>query len=175
MKKIQFVRFIALISTIILIIRNPFYSCTNLDRPFYDKVLNDFDSCSYFIALNIKSSSFKGRTIIENNNLYRFLNKTRGFSKERYKSFMKRMLIHNKVLKINDKDFPVWNFIKVYESDNVLENANLGRDKFVEHYFNGVVMNYGLTEAERNAVVNQLFFWGYPVKFDKLSSNLIIG
>jgi hypothetical protein len=64
---------------------------------------------------------------------------------------------------------------KVSELESVILIANRGRDNFVAHYFNGVVLNYGVTEKEQNAVINQLFYWEIPAKFDKVTGNLIIG
>lgn len=48
-----------IIFIISLILKNPFVACTNMNLPFYDKVLNDFDSTSYFIALDLKSPYYK--------------------------------------------------------------------------------------------------------------------
>jgi hypothetical protein len=156
-------------------ILNPFTGCKNIDSKFYDKVLNDFDTNSYFIALNIKSPYYKGRVIIENYNLYRYLNKSKGFNKEGYLSFMKRLLIHNKILKINNNDFPDWKFIKVLPLERVIQIAGRGKNNFVAHYFNGVVLNYGITDLEKNAVIDQLFYWQYPSRIDRITGELIIG
>jgi len=160
---------------ILIILNNPFTGCTNMNSPFYNKVLSDFDTTSYFIALDIKSPYYKGRSIIENNNLYLYLHKTKGFDKERYETFMKRMLGHHRALKIEDKDLSDWKFIKVYDSESVIRNADQGRDNFVAHYFDGIILNYGFTEKEQNAIINQLFYWEIPAKFEKLSGDLIIG
>lgn len=166
---------LGLVFIIFIILKNPFIACTNMNSPFYNKVLNDFDTTSYYIALDIKSQSYNGRIIIENNNLYLFLNKTMGFDKERYKSYMKRVLTHHKALKIEDKDFYTWKFIKVFELESVIHFADQGRDNFVAHYFNGIVLNDGISDKEQNAVINQLFYWEFPAKIDKLTGDLIIG
>lgn len=163
------------IFVVLIILNTPFTGCTNMNTPFYNKVLNDFDTTSYFIALDIKSPYYKGRAIIENNNLYQYLHKTKGFDKERYESFMKRILSRHRPLKIEDKDLSDWEFIKVYELESVIRNADQGSDNFVAHYFNGVILNYGITEKEQDAVINQLFYWEIPAKFEKLSGNLVIG
>ena len=164
-----------LISVLFIILNNQFTACTNMNSPFYNQVLNDFYTTSYFIAVDIKSPFYKGRTIIENNNLYLFLNKTKGFHKQRYLSYMERTLTHHRSLKIDDKDFAMWKFIKVYELESVIQNTDRGRDNFVANYFNGTLMKYGFTEKEQNAVINQLFYWGIPAKIDKLTGELIIG
>lgn len=152
-----------------------FYGCKNVNTGFYSRVLNDFDSTSYFIALDIKSPSYRGRAIIENDNLYRFLNKTRGYDKGKYISYMKRIIIHNRKLKIHDKDFDLWSFMKVLEIEKVVLAANRGRDNFIAYYFNGSILNYGIGDDERNAIINQLFYWGVPARFDSITGNLVIG
>ena len=171
----KFSRIHAVIFIIFIILKNPFTGCTNPNSSFYNKVLNDYDTSSYFIAVDIKSPFYKGRTIIENNNLYQFLHKTKGFDKEKYIYFMKRTLRHHRALKITDKDVITWKFIKVSESESVIHNADSGRDNFIANYFNGIVLNYGITDKEQNAIINQLFYWEIPAKIDKLTGNLIIG
>jgi len=96
-------RIAGIIFTIVLILKNPFVACTNANSSFYNQVLNDFDTTSYFIAVDINSPYYKGRAIIENNNLYQYLNKTKGFDKEKYIYFMKGTLRHHRALKITDK------------------------------------------------------------------------
>jgi hypothetical protein len=75
---------------------------------------------------------------------------------------MERTLTHHRSLKIDDKDFAMWKFIKVYELESVIQNTDRSRDNFVANYFNGTLMKYGFTEKEQNAVINQLFYWGIP-------------
>ena len=158
-----------------LILKNPFIACTNTNSPFYNQVLNDFDSTSYFIALKIKSQYYKGPAIIQNNNLYKYLHKTKGLDKGKYILYMKRILWHHRALKTTDMDILTWKFIKVSEVESVVINANQGRDKFVANYFDGIILNYGITEEEQNAIITQLFYWEIPARFDKLTGDLIIG
>ena len=68
-----------------------------------------------------------------------FLNKTKGINKDRYVSFMKRILAHHKALKTDEKDIEKWKFIKVEELESVLQIANRGKDNFVAYYFNGIL------------------------------------
>jgi hypothetical protein len=166
---------IRLIFIIFIILKNPFISCTNAHSSFYNKILNDYDTTSYFIAVDINSPFYKGRTIIENNQLYQYLHKTKGYDKEKYIYYMKSTLRHHRALKITDKDIIDWKFMKVSDLESVILIANHGRDNFIAHYFNGIVLNYGVTEEEQNAVINQLFYWDIPAKFDKVTGDLIIG
>jgi len=151
-----------------------FISCKNSNSPFYNKVLNDFDTTSYFIAVDIKSPFYKGRTIIENNNLFLYLHTTKGYDKGKYISFMKRTLRHHRALKITDKDIIDLKFREVKELESVIHVADQGRDNFVANYFNGTVINFGITDIEQNAIINQLFYWEIPAKIDKLTGDLVI-
>jgi hypothetical protein len=160
---------------IIIALIIPIISCTSQNSAFYNKVLNDFDSTSYFISLNIKSPSFKGRAIIENRKLYLFLNQTKGFNEKRYQLYMEKMLSHRRVMKVEEKDFSRFDFRKVYDDESVIRNTVNGRDNFIAYYFNGSVLNLVLSEKELNAVISQLFYWEIPAKYDKLTRELIIG
>ncbi len=170
-----FYRFFALMALMLVIIFYSLTSCTRADNKFYKQVLSDFDSSAYFIALNVKSPEYRGRVIIKNNNLYGFLHEGKGLSKTKYMSYMTRILSHNRSMRIKDRDFLKWKFIRVTEVESVDLVANEGRDKFVDHFFNGVVLNYGIPEEERNSIINQLFFWSIPARFDQLTGDLMIG
>jgi len=168
-------RISGLLLIILFILLSPFTACTKVNMTFFNQVLNNFDTNSYYVALNIKSDSYKGRAIIENNNLYSFLNKTKGLNKEQYQSFMRKILAHDRSVRIDDKDLAEGYFIKVPLSESVIRTAYRGKDNFIANYFNGVVLNYGITDVDRNAIINQLFYWEVPSRIDKISGQLIIG
>lgn len=175
MKRGQLFRISGLIFVIILILINLITGCTNVNSTFYNKILNDFDTNSYFLALDIRSSSYKGHVIITNNNLYLFLHKTKGLNKERYKSLMKAILVHHRALRIDNKNIAKWNFIKFSEQESVLKIANRGENRFIAHFFNGKALKYGITREEQYAIINQLYYWDVPAKIDKISGELLIG
>jgi hypothetical protein len=151
-----------------------FSSCSTNNTAFYDKVLSDFDVTSYFIAIDIRSSAYNGRVIIENNDLYNFLNKTKGWDRKSYKSGMKKFLVHRRVLKINNTDLLKWKFIQVKEITSVYLNSSKGVNSFIKNYFNGSVFKYEVDFDEMHAVINQLFYWKIPVKFDNVSRELLL-
>jgi len=150
-------------------------SCTKTNTAFYNKILSDFDSSSYYLAFDIKSPLYKGRVIIENKDLYNYLNTTKGFDRAKYQLVMKGKLRYNRALKVADKDLEKWHFIKVKVLTDVIVNANKGVDEFIAHYFNGTVLNYGIPVDEINAVINQLFFWEVPVKKGNVTGELLLG
>jgi hypothetical protein len=151
-----------------------FNSCNNGNTAFYNTVLNDFDSSSYYVAFNIKSPDYKGRVIIENDDLYYFLNKTKGVDKSSYHSLMQKILTHRRNLKVDEKDLAKWKFIEVPLVSSVIFNANKGVNSFIAQYFDGVVLNAGLSYDEIHAVINQLFYWGIPIRVDPASHQLLL-
>ena len=175
MKRVRSLSFSGLLFIIIMILTGTFTGCSQDDSAFYDKILNDFDTNSYYVAIDISSSSYKGRVLFENNDLYLLLHKTKGLDKQEYKSFMKRKLIHHRTLKIRTNPFEILNFIKVTEQERVDVSANQGENEFIARYFNGRVLNDEVPLIERYAIINQLFFWDIPVKLDKMSGKIIIG
>ena len=174
MKRIQSLRFAGLMLIIILIIIL-FTGCSHDNSLFYNKILNDNDTNSYFVAIDIKCPSYKGLALIENNNLYLLLHKIKGLNKEEYKSFMRKKLVHHRTLRIRSKSFEILNFIKVNEQEKVIQFANQGEEVFIAHYFNGTMLKYGVPVMEQYAIINQLFYWEIPAKIDKISGELIIG
>jgi hypothetical protein len=164
-----------LLTGLVLVMLNSLTSCTHPNAPFYTKVLSDFGSPSYFIALNIKSPSYEGRAIIENNNLFEFLHKTKGLSMKKYQAMMLKVLEHKRELKISDEDLNKWHFFKVSEPESVIMIANRGLNNFIAYYFNGVALNWGVTDEEKYAIINQLFYWRVPARTDKVSGILMIG
>jgi hypothetical protein len=165
---IEFIISVFLLSSLFL------HSCTTGNPKFFDKVLTNFDSSSYYISLNIKSPYYNGRALIENDDLYNFLNKTEGLSKTRYHKKMKRILLHNRYLRVDEKDISKWKFIKVKQVDSVIYAANKGVNSFIAQYFDGVVMDPGLTYDEIYAVIAQLFYWGIPLRVDPVSKQILL-
>ena len=175
MKKLKIFQILSSVPLFILSLTISFTGCTNKNMAFYNKILNDFDTNSYFIAVNINTPLYKGRALIENNTLYSFLKKTEGYNKSKYQSVMRRILVHHRTLKIDIKANAMLDFIKVPEMEDVIHNANSGVDNFIAHYFDGVMLNYGISDKEENAIINQLFYWNIPSKIDKITHELIIG
>jgi hypothetical protein len=162
------------LSIIIFICLTAVFSCIEKDNTFYDKVLNDFSKHSDFIAIDIKSHQYNGRVIIENNDLYTLMNQTKGWDKTVYKSKIERLLIHRRSLNIGNTDLIKAKFLKVKQINKVYISASKGVNSFISDYFSGKVFNYSVAEDEMYAVINQLFYWSIPVKFDDVSGQLLL-
>jgi hypothetical protein len=150
-------------------------SCSNNNSPFYDKVLSNLGKSSYYIALNIRSSSYKGRAVIKNTDLYNFIRKTDPRDTATYVSRIRKILVHGRTLNIGNADPAKWNFHKVKYINSVILNANKGVDSFIAIYFDGVAIRSDLLEDDTDAVINQLFFWHIPVKYDDVSGEVMLG
>jgi hypothetical protein len=149
-------------------------SCAEKDTGFYDKVLNDYGKTSYYIALNIRSAQYKGKAIIQNNDLYNFINGSTPLDKSSYVTKLKNILLHGKELNIDGHDLLKWKFLKVNEMNSVYLNAGKGLNAFISTYFDGSLFKPGISPEETNAVINQLFYWKVPVKIDGASGELLI-
>jgi len=149
-------------------------SCTEKDNSFYDKVLTDFGKHSDFIALDIKSHQYRGRVIIENNDLFTLLNNTKGWDKTVYKSKIEKLIIHRRILNIGNTDLLKAKFLKVKEINKVYLSASKGVNSFLNEYFSGKVFNNSVAEDEMYSVINQLFYWNIPVKLDDISGQLLL-
>lgn len=162
------------LSVLIFLCLTVFVSCTEKDNSFFDKVLSDFGQHSDFIAIDIRSHQYKGRVIIENNDLYTLLNTTKGWNKTVYKSKIEKLLLHRRTLNIGNTDLIKYKFFKVKEINKVYLSASKGVNSFLNDYFSGKVFNYSVAEEEMYAVINQLFYWNIPVKFDNISGQLLL-
>lgn len=149
-------------------------SCTmNKDTLFYDKVTNDFDRYSYFLSIQLQSSNGKDKFIIENDDLYNYLQQSQNIEKVQYKKVIKDKLINRLPLEISNN--PTSNFIKVPEIESVNANAKKGIDEFIKIYFeNEKVLKDGVTDNERTAIIQKLFEWEIASKIDDETGYLVL-
>jgi hypothetical protein len=149
-------------------------SCMNQGAAFYDKVLDDYGLHSAFIAIDVQSGGYTGRTVIENAKLYYFFNQTRGYDKADYMKFMKERLLNKDRISLGDVSLKKWRFFKVVAISSVEDHASKGLDKFIDHYFKGKVIKEGIGVAETNAVISKLFDFGVRAKVDDGTGILVI-
>lgn len=149
-------------------------SCTNNDSVFFDKLLNDFERYSWFISVKINSFEYNGKAIIENDDLFYFLNQTQKLDREQYRKVIGEKLKNNGTLEIGQESLVKWNFIKVPDISSINQNAQKGVRKFVKIYFDGKVLKDGITDEERTAVIQKLFDWKIASKTDDESGCLIL-
>ena len=141
----------------------------NSKHNFFDKIINDFRDDSYFIVIK---NNDKINYIVENDDLYYYLQKQNTIDKEQYKKEVKAKLINGNVFEIVN---PNSNFIKVPNVPSVVANAKKGADEFNKIYFdNGKTLKDGITDDERTAIIQKLFEWEIASKIDDETGYLVI-
>lgn len=148
--------------------------CNQMNDVFLNKVLNDFDNFSYFVAVDVVSISFSGRAIIQNNDLFYYFEQTEGLNKEMYIEKMLMLFRKNNPLKLENSDFEKWTFIKVNSITTVNEDARNEAEEFIKIYFDRNVLKDGISDDERTAIINQLFEWEIASYIDDETGYLVI-
>ncbi|MBI3141718.1 MAG: hypothetical protein HYZ16_02700, partial [Bacteroidetes bacterium] len=150
------------------------FSCTQKDTMFLDKVLNDFDRYSYFVAVELESTDYKGRVIIENDDLYYYFEQSQSLNRSAYKDMMFNKLRSDEPLDIESADLERWNFYKIPSIPSVVQTAEKGVEEFIKTYFDGRVLKDGITDDERTVIIAKLYEWEIPSKIDDETGYLVI-
>jgi hypothetical protein len=146
----------------------------NQDAAFYDKVLGNYSLHSTFIATDVQSKEYTGRVVIENGDLYYFFRQTRGYDQKSYMAFMRERLLNKDRISLGNVSLKKWGFYKVAAINSVEKHASNGLEKFIDHYFQGIVIRDGIRDAERNAVISKLFEFGVVAHIDCETGYLVI-
>lgn len=140
---------------------------------FIDKIINDFERYSWFLVIEIKSSSYNGKIIVENNELFYYLNHSKHLDKEQYKLEIKDKLKHHLPIDIQDVSFCQYKIIT--NNKRVAANVKKGKDEFIKIYFdNGTTLKDDITDDERTAIIQKLFEWEIACKIDDETGYLVI-
>jgi hypothetical protein len=143
---------------------------------FYEKVLNDFESDSRFILINVKSSEYDGSVIIKNDKFFYFLNQKQHLNENEYKLFVGKKLKGNLTFNLGATNLGKWDFIKVPKSKKVENNAKKGIEKFTKLYFdNNKVLKDGISDDERAVIIMILFKHQLSSYIDDETGYLVIG
>ena len=102
---------------------------------FYDIILNNFNENSYYLTFKVESSNYNGDIVIENDDLYYYLQKSKKISKRKYIEYLKKHLENKLPIKLNGDIFLTENFIKLIKNSTIDEDANKGLDFFLTKYF----------------------------------------
>ncbi len=133
---------------------------------YLDEALSDFKEKSCFIVVKVKlaKSSTTKTYIIENDDLYLFLNEKKTKKEADYTSYMRRKIENNKPLKLKSLSR---DFREVIESDVIESDAQKGLDHFVKTYFDssGVLKNNS-TAQENALIIKKMFDWGVLCSID---------
>lgn len=134
----------------ILFILMAAHLCAAQNKEFIEYILDDFEcrSCN-FVVLEVIAGDFVGNVTVENDDLYSYLEKTEGFGKVQYKTYVTSLIQSNQSLVLKnaslddsgyfikikgstDREFQV-----VLKYDDIDEIASKGCETFVRYYFLG--------------------------------------
>lgn len=149
-------------------------SCTMGNDNFIKKVISDFDRYSFFVSIEVESPEYRGRAIIENNDLYRYYNQTQNIDKKKYQDVIYKILRAKLTLNIKNEDFTQFNFFIVPNDTTVIANAQKGVDDFIKTYFEERVLRDELADNERYAIISQLYNFNIASKIDCETGYLVL-
>lgn len=150
-------------------------SCVAQKQVFQDKVLEFLDDrYCYFLSINITSPKFKGTAIIENDEMFYFLNRTQNMNQMQYVNKMRHLLSNKDTLVVGNIDLEKWEFKTVIKDSIVISNARKGKSKFIDIYFHNNVLKNGVTDNERTLIIDQLFKWDIATKIDCETGYLVL-
>jgi hypothetical protein len=144
------------------------------EHSFFERVLNNFSRQSSFISFEVESKNYSGKVLMENRRLFYFFHKTEGFDVEKYKLFMKKLLLNKTKLKVSDKTLEEWQFVKTEDVKIVNDYAAKGHEEFLHYFFQDNVLKKDVDVTTQNAIVSKLFEWQMLVYIDDDSGYLML-
>ena len=151
-------------------------SSINSGESFFDHLVRDHGPHSYYLVINVDSPNYKGKASIENHLLFHFLYRTqRRMPEAEYESFAKNLLVTKSWLKTKTVNLQRWGFRKLTSSKAVDDVAAKGKEEFLKYYFEGKagrVIKAGISDDEKNAIIEKLFEWQIASSNDDLTGLL---
>ncbi len=150
-------------------------SCSQRDNSeFVNKIANDFSRNSYFIVLNVKMPKEEVTSIIENDDLYYFFHKTRGYNESKYKKDIIHIIRESKKLNITETYFFNFGFIRINNQSKIYDEIKKGKDFIIGKYFRNHVIIDGLSDEDRGVLIKFLFDWGIASRIDDETGYLVL-
>lgn len=151
-------------------------NCSATGESFFDHLVAHHDRHSYFLVINVDSPKYRGKATIENDGLLLFLYKTHGLPQEKYENFAMNLLVNQTPLRTKVVNLEQWGFRKLTKIPVVDNVAAKGKEEFIKYYFGGVqgrVLKAGVSNEEKNAVIEKLFQWQIATSNDDESGRLM--
>lgn len=143
---------------------------------FIEAISSDLNNRQgWYIALEIETPSYRGPSILHNNELYHYFRTEHHYSRSQFTEWVKTNLIRKTLnLRMTDEDFLKYEFRIVKVNDEIEDVTKNGKDYFIEYYFRGPFIKAGLSDETKNAIIYQLFQWNIPVMNDDESGLIIL-
>jgi hypothetical protein len=141
---------------------------------FITKIMSDFSSNSSFVVLNVKLPGGMSTSIIENDDLFYYFYKAKGYDESKYQSEIGSIIKQEKYLDMTNADFLTFGFTKVIVPRKIIADARKGKDMVLNKYFKNHVIKDEVTDDEKGALIRLLFDWSIPTSIDTKSGYLVI-
>lgn len=150
-------------------------SCGQQSDPvFITKVTGDFSRNSVFIAVQVTLANESISSVIENDDLYYYFHKTKGYNEATYKHEIIKILKSKKAVPVTSADFVKYGFRQVNEMKDLQEEARKGKSLLLNKYFKDNVLVKGVKKETRDVLISLLFEWNIASRIDDESGYLVI-
>lgn len=141
---------------------------------YYTKVLTNLKSNGYFLSINVTSTSYIGKIVIENADFYFFLKDTKRIRHKKYIKQLKKYLETETPMPIDNVFFKEYKFAKVASSEEIEQDFKLGKTYFLEKYFSNRVLKKSYPIETELIIIDKLFLLNILCFTDDESGALVI-
>ena len=153
------------------------FTCNNSfsqNGEYYTKVLTNLNFNGYYLSINVTSTSYTGKIVIQNVDFYTFLNRTKRIRHKKYIKQIKKYLETETPIPIDDVFFKEYKFAKVITLEEIEQDFKLGKIYFLEKYFSNRVLNKSYSIETELIIIDKLFLFNILCFNDDESGALVI-
>ncbi|GAB3722037.1 hypothetical protein [Flavobacterium koreense] len=144
------------------------------NEDYYTKVLTNLKSNGYYLSINVTSTSYTGKIVIENVDLYFFFKDTKRIRHKKYIKQLKKYLETETPMPIDNVFFEEYKFAKVASSEEIEQDFKLGKTYFLEKYFSNRVLKKSYPIETQLIIIDKLFLLNILCFTDDESGALVI-
>lgn len=144
------------------------------NEDYYTKVLTNLKSNGYYLSINVTSTSYTGKIVIQNVDFYFFLYDTKRIRQKKYIKQIKKYLETETPMPIDNVFFEEYKFAKVASSEEIEQDFKLGKTYFLEKYFSDRVLNKSYPIETKLIIIDKLFLFNILCYTDDESGALVI-
>lgn len=126
-----------------------------------DACVNDFQRHSYFISLKVKTDSAVVRCLVRTGYLFLYFRDRQALNEQEYARLAKSVIKEDRMLEVSAADRRKYNFIMIYECDEITQDIKKGTDYILEKYFkkdgDWHLFKGAATQETKYGIINALF------------------